>query len=340
MTTYPSAKYRTTNWPTYNAALKSRGSLMLWIDKEMSWHGEALGKRGRIMTFSDAAIQFCITIKGLFGLPLRQTTGFVESLIRLAGLTWPVPDYSTLCRRQKSIIVDIPYRPSEKGLHLLVDSTGIKMLGEGEWKRKKHGAEYRRQWRKVHLGIDADTLEIRAVEITDNSIGDAPMLPELLKQIPATETLLSVRGDGAYDTKACYDAICSRQAAAIIPIRKRAKRWKETTAGAKARNETLAATAYLGRTIWKKWSGYHQRSLVETKMRCFKLLGERVMARDFERQVTELQVRVAILNHGIALTKTSFVQQSLFSSLNNPQDDIHCHLLGYLGWCVIKQIFD
>jgi hypothetical protein len=122
------------------------------------------------------------------------------------------------------------------------------------------------------------------------------MLPELLKQIPATEPLLSVRGDGAYDTKACYEAISSRQAAAIIPTRKNAKRWKENTAGAKARNETLAATKYLGRTIWKKWSGYHQRSLVETKMRCFKLLGERVMARDFDRQVTELQVRVAILN--------------------------------------------
>jgi hypothetical protein len=102
--------------------------------------------------------------------------------------------------------------------------------------------------------------------------------------------------DGAYDTKACYEAISSRQAAAIIPTRKNAKRWKENTAGAKARNETLAATKYLGRTIWKKWSGYHQRSLVETKMRCFKLLGERVMARDFDRQVTELQVRVAILN--------------------------------------------
>jgi hypothetical protein len=126
--------------------------------------------------------------------------------------------------------------------------------------------------------------------------GDAPMLPELLKQIPLTEPLLSVRGDGAYDTKACYEAMSSRQAAAIIPVRKNAKRWKENTAGSKARNETLAATQYLGRTLWKKWSGYHQRSLVETKMRCFKLLGERVMARDFDRQVTELQVRVAILN--------------------------------------------
>jgi hypothetical protein len=115
-----------------------------------------------------------------------------------------------------------------------------------------HRAKLGRQWRKVHLGIDAETLEIRAVEITDNRVGDAPMLPELLKQIPSTEPLLSVRGDGAYDTKACYEAISSRQAAAIIPTRKNAKRWKENSAGAKARNETLAATEYLGRTIWKK----------------------------------------------------------------------------------------
>ena len=122
------------------------------------------------------------------------------------------------------------------------------------------------------------------------------MLPELLKQVLSADSLLSVRRDGAYDTNACYEAIISRQAAAINPTRKNAKRWKENTAGAKAHNETLAATRYLGRTLWKKWSGYHQRSLVETKMRCFKLLGERVMARDFDRQVTELQVRVAILN--------------------------------------------
>ncbi len=262
----------------------------------MRWLAPLTGKNGRNQTFSDAAIQFCLTVKGLFGLPLRQTIGFVESLLKLSALEWPVPDYSTLCRRQKQITVAIPYQPRPGSLHLLIDSTGIKMLGEGEWKRKKHGAEYRRQWRKVHLGIDAETLEIRAIEVTDNSIGDAPMLPELLKQIPESEQIASVSGDGAYDTKACHEAIALRQAAAIIPTRKNAKPWKENSAGTKARNDILAATRYLGRPIWKKWSGYHRRSLVETKMRCSKLLGERVMARDFERQTVELQVRVAILN--------------------------------------------
>ena len=289
-------KYRTSNWREYNAALQARGSLLIWLDQDMAWFAAPTGKRGRSPTFSDAAIQFCLSIKCLFGLPLRQSIGMVESLLKLAGLDWPAPDFSTISRRQKHLRVVIPYQRSRDGLHLLVDSTGIKMLGEGEWKRKKHGADYRRQWRKIHMGIDAQTLEIRAFEVTDNAEGDAPMLPELLSQIPADEPIISVSGDGAYDTKGCHAAIAARGAAAIIPTRKNGQPWKENTAGAKARNEILRATRHLGRTIWKKWSGYHRRSLVETKMRCFKLLGERVMARDFDRQVAELQVRAALLN--------------------------------------------
>ena len=284
------------NWKAYNAALKARGSLLIWLDPAMNWHGTTNGKRGRSPTFSDEAIQFCLSIKCLFSLLLRQAMGMTQSLLQLAGLDWPVPDYSTVSRRQKTLRVAIEVMPTTTGLHLLVDSTGIKMLGEGEWKTRKHGADYRRQWRKVHLGIDAATLEIRAMEVTDNSIGDAPMLPNLLGQIPLEEQLASVSGDGAYDTKGCHEAIALRQADAIIPIRKNAKPWKVNRTGAAARNEILRATRRLGRTIWKKWSGYHRRSVVETKMRCFKLLGERIMARDFDRQVAELQVRAAVLN--------------------------------------------
>jgi hypothetical protein len=289
-------KYRTTNWKAYNAALKARGSLLIWLDPCMNWHGQASGKRGRSPTFSDEAIQFCLSLKCLFSLPLRQAMGMTQSLLQLAGLDWPVPDYSTVSRRQKTLRVAIEVVPTTTGLHLLVDSTGIRMLGQGEWKTKKHGADYRRQWRKVHLGIDAVTLEIRAMEVTDNSIGDAPMLPNLLGQIPPEEPIVSVSGDGAYDTKRCHEAIALRQADAVIPTRKNAKPWKINRLGAEVRNEILRATRRLGRTIWKKWSGYHRRSLVETKMRCFKLLGERIMARDFDRQVAELQVRAAVLN--------------------------------------------
>ena len=118
----------------------------------------------------------------------------------------------------------------------------------------------------------------------------------MLNQIPPDETIKSVKGDGAYDTKDCHKAIAERGAEAIIPVRKNAAPWKENKPGAKARNEILRATERFGRTLWKQWSGYHRRSLVETKMRCFKLLGERAMARDFDRQVAELQIRAALLN--------------------------------------------
>lgn len=301
------ARYKTTNWAAYNAALKARGSLTIWLDKDMLWYAPASGRRGRQHIYSDAAIQFCLSIKCLFGLPLRQSLGLVESLLRMAGLEWRVPDFSTVSRRQKSLRVQLPYRASTTGLDLLVDSTGIKFLGEGEWKRKKHGAEYRRQWRKVHLGIDANTLEIRAIEVTDSSVGDAPMLPELLGQIPLDEALASVSGDGAYDTKACHAVIVHRGAQAVIPPRKNAQPWKEKLVGALARNEALKACHRLGRNIWKKWSGYHRRSLVETKMHCFKRLGERVMARTFERQVVELHVRVALLNRFTQLGRPNTV---------------------------------
>jgi len=179
----PRAKYRTTNWSEYNAALKRRGSLMVWLDADLQWKAPASGRSGRPAVFSDAAIQFCLTLKCMFGLGLRQATGLAESLIKLAHLDWAVPDYSTLSRRQKTLSVAIATRRSSAGLHLLIDSTGVKMLGEGEWTTKKHGADYRRQWRKVHLGIDAQTLEIRAIEITDNAIGDAPMTPS--RRLPA-----------------------------------------------------------------------------------------------------------------------------------------------------------
>jgi hypothetical protein len=290
------AKYRTTNWKSYNAALKARGSLAMWLDPSMQWLGKPSGRRGRSPTFSDAAIQFCLSIKCLFGQPLRQALGMVQSLLKLAGLDWPVPDFSTVCRRQKTLQVELSYRPSTTPLHLLVDSTGVKFLGEGEWKRKKHGAEYRREWRKIHLGIDAQTQEIRAIEVTSNAIGDVPMLPELLAQVPVEEPIASVSADGAYDTRTCLDAIASRGAQAVIPPRKNATYWKKSSPGSVHRNEAIRACKRLGRSIWKKWSGYHRRSLVETKMHCFKRLGERVTARTFDRQVVELHVRVALLN--------------------------------------------
>jgi hypothetical protein len=267
----------------------------------MTWDAAPSGKRGRQQTYSDTAIQTCLTMKVLFGMALRQTTGFVESLLGLVGLDWTVPDFSTLSRRQKTLAVNIPYRGSKGPLHLLIDSTGIKVEGDGEWNARKHGGPKRRVWHKIHLGIDEETLEIRAVEITGSHIGDAPVLPELLSQIPADQEIGSVTADGAYDTRKCHDAIADRGAHAVIPPRKNAKPWKTVTAGAVARNEALRASKYLGRALWRQWSEYHRRSRVETKMQCVKLLGQQLMARDFDRQVAELQVRIAVLNGYTAL---------------------------------------
>jgi hypothetical protein len=216
-------KYRTTNWKQYNEALKRRGSLLIWLDPHMCWHGKPNGKRGRSQKYSEAAIQFCLTIKSLFNLALRQAMGMAQSLLKLAGLDWQVPDFSIVSRRQKHLAVTISAHATTTGLHLLVDITGIKILGEGEWKTKKYGGDYRRQWRKVHLGIDATTLEIRAIEVTDNATGDVPMMAGLLEQIDLDESIASVSGDGAYDTKGCHEAIARSGAHAIIPTRKNAK---------------------------------------------------------------------------------------------------------------------
>jgi hypothetical protein len=167
------ARYRTTNWSSYTASLRKRGSLLIWLDKELTWFAPPDGSPGRPSVFSDAAIQFCLTIKVLFKLPLRQTT----------------------------LAVQIPYRRVDGPLNLLVDSTGIKFLGDGEWQARKHGVQGRRQWRKVHLAMDTATSDIRAVEFTPSSDGDSPVLPELLDQIPDDEEIGTVTADGAYDTR-------------------------------------------------------------------------------------------------------------------------------------------
>jgi hypothetical protein len=217
-------------------------------------------------------------LKALFGLPLRQATELVTSLLKLAKLDWLVPDFSTLCRRQKDLTVTIPYRSSPGALHLLIDSTGSKAMGEGEWSCRKHGVSRPRQWAKVHLGIDAETLEIRAIEgeqanatgprgpANGSRVGDGPMLPKLLEQIPLEEPIGTITADGAYDTRACHSDVASREATAVIPTRRNGRPWKETTPGAQARNEILRTGRRFGRAIWRNWCGTHRRSLL--RLRC------------------------------------------------------------------------
>ncbi|PTN01809.1 DDE family transposase [Rhodovulum imhoffii] len=165
---------------------------------------------------------------------------------------------------------------------------------------RKHGGPKRRVWRKIHIGFDEKTLEVRAVDDTTSNVGDAPMLPELLDQIPSDQDIGSVTADGAYDTRKCHDAIAARGAHAVIPPRKNAKPWKPTSPGAIARNDAVNASRYLGRSIWKRWGGYRRRSRVESKMHYMKRLGQSSMARDFDRQVANIQIRVAVLNRDTA----------------------------------------
>jgi hypothetical protein len=194
----------------------------------------------------------------LFGIALRRTTGFVESLLRLIGPDWAVRDFSTLSRRQITLKVNIPYRGSDGPLLLLVDSTGIKVEREGEWSPRKHGGTKRCVWRKIRIGIGEKSVEIPAAEFTTSEIGDAPMLPELLDQIPPEQEIASGTADGAFDTRRCHDAIAARGAAAIIPPRKNGKPWKPDTAGTVARNEILETSKRVARAIWRRWSGYHR----------------------------------------------------------------------------------
>ena len=301
MTRPEPTRYRTTNWKSYNDGLKQRGSLLIWLDKDMVWRAPRAGRPGRPPVFSDAAIQFCLMVKVLFGLPLRQTTGMVASILQMARLDWSVPDFSTLSRRQKTISVDISSRRAAGPLNLLVDSTGIKFLGDGEWLARKHGTHRRRQYRKVHLAMDTATGDIRAVEFTSSREGDSPVLPDLLDQIPPDEQIGTVTGDGAFDTRRCHAAILERGGTAIIPIRKNGRRWKEDCPAARARNDTLRTTQRFGRAIWKRWSGYHVRSRIEARMRCLKSFGERIASRDPDPQTAEIHVRIALRNRLNAL---------------------------------------
>jgi hypothetical protein len=301
-------RYHTTNWSEYNAALRRRGSLLVWLDREMEWSAPKRGRPGRPQTFSDAAIQFCLSIKVLFGLALRQAIGMVASLLELAGVDWPVPDYSTLCRRQKTVTIQIPYRRSGGPLHLLVDSTGVKMRGDGEWQVRKHGSSRRRQWRKVHLAMDTATGDIRAVEFTSSREGDSPVLPSLLAQIPPDQPISTVTGDGAYDTRKCHAAIAGRGATAIIPIRRNGRPWKEDCPAARARNETLRATRYFGRAFWKRLTGYHARSRIEAQMLRLKSFGERIASRDPDRQAAEIHTRIALMNRFSALGRAEIAR--------------------------------
>ena len=292
--------YRLRNWKEYNASLVERGSLTLWVSQDLlsAWQEhERTGRRGAPRTYTDTMILCMATVEEVYHLPLRATEGLMLSIIRLLGVELSVPDYTTLCRRRRSLEVVLPRLKKSEPLHMVVDSTGIKVYGEGEWKVRQHGYTRRRTWRKLHIGVDEATLEFVAVVVSTNSFKDSQLLPDLLEQVEGP--LSQVSADGAYDSRNCYDAIREREARACIPPQKRAKIWQHgnTKAERHIRDENLREIRKKGRRQWKRESGYHRRSLAETQVfRVKTIFGERVSARSFEGQAAQLLVRCAALN--------------------------------------------
>jgi len=291
--------YRIRNWAEYNAALIQRGSFTLWLDEAMieRWYNaEKSGRRGASNIYSDLAIQCALTLKAVYRLPLRATQGFLASLLHLMQVPLTPPHYSTCCRRQATLDVRIPRTPSTEARHLVVDSTGLKVFGEGEWKVRQHGYSKRRTWRKLHVAVDEATQEIVATLATTNNVGDGEVLPNLLDQVP--EPIAQVSADGSYDTRACHEVIAQRQATAAIPPREHAQPWEPNPDGTvPPRTAILERIGQIGLAQWKKESGYHRRSLAETSMfRLKTLFGAQLQSRSFDAQVAEAYVRCAALN--------------------------------------------
>jgi hypothetical protein len=292
--------YRVRNWSEYNRSLVERGSLVVWVARDVmaAWSAvRATKQRGKPQTYSDLAIECMATLRAVYHLPMRATQGLLRSIFQLMQVTLTVPGYSTLSRRQAGLTFKAPPRQAGDGVHVVIDSTGVKVFGEGEWKVRQHGISKRRTWKKLHLAVDEATGEILAVSVTDNSIADTRELPGLLDQI--AEPIRQVSGDKAYDTRASYDAIRQRQARASIPPRRNAKIWQHanTPAGRLIRDDNLRAIRKHGRKAWKAVSGYHRRSLAETALSRFKrILGPTISARTFPGQVPEILLRCNVLN--------------------------------------------
>lgn len=272
----------------------------MWITEDVvqSWHAaEGERKRGHPRTYTDTAILTMATLQEIYHLGLRQTQGLMESIGQLLHLEVAIPDYSTLSRRRARLEIALPRTRSNEALHVVVDSTGVKVFGEGEWKVRQHGYTYRRTWRKVHVGVDEASGEIVAAVVTTNSYHDSQLLPDLLEQV--NEAVAQVSGDGAYDRRTCYETIGERQAQATIPPQHNAKIWQHgnTNAEPLARDQNLRRIRQIGRAAWKRESGYHRRSLAETTMfRLKTIFGDHVSARSFAGQATQVLVRCATLN--------------------------------------------
>jgi len=306
----PRQRHRITNWAEYDAALRQRGSLTVWFTDEAiaAWRAEPRTTRGGQPHYSALAIATALTLKAVFRLALRQTEGLIGSILRLLGLELAVPDHTTLSRRAETLEVPRP-RPTGEPLHLLVDSTGLRLSGPGEWLLEKHGTKKRRAWRKLHLGVDAGTGRIEAVELTGSEADDGSQVGPLLDQV--TDPVASFTGDGAYDREDVYDAVAERhpEAAVVVPPRRDAVPSAAAGTEPTQRDRHLRSIAERGRLGWQKASGYNRRALAEAAMSRYKrVIGDALRSRTDGRQAAEVAIAVHALNRMLELGRPESVR--------------------------------
>jgi hypothetical protein len=311
----PRQQHKVTNWPAYEAGLRQRGSLTVWFtdDAIAAWAATTRTTRGGQAWYSPLAILTALTLRAVFRLAYRQAEGLIGSIISLLGLTLRVPDHTTLSRRSATLAVPRPQPTAVDGdarpVHLLVDSTGLKLCGAGEWLVEKHGTKTRRAWRKLHLGIDAETGQIVASALTSKEIDDGVAVGPLLDQLSGS--LSSLTADGAYDQDGVYTAVADRhpEAAVIVPPRRTAVLSDMAEISPTQRDRHLERIAEKGRTAWQKTSGYSRRAKVEAAIGRWKqVLGDGLRSRIDVRRATEVEVAVHVLNRLSALGRPNYVR--------------------------------
>jgi hypothetical protein len=314
----PRQKRKVTNWPAYDASLRQRGSLTVWFTDEAiaAWRAEPRTTRGGQPWYSELAILTALTLRAVYRLALRQTEGLIGSLMRLLGLDLPVPDHTTLSRRAATL--EVPRPRSSSGLdagreaepvHLLVDSTGLKLCGAGEWLIEKHGTKARRSWRTLHLGVDADTGQIVATALTTHAVDDGSQAGPLLDQVAGP--VASFTGDGAYDQDGVYASVAERHpdATIIVPPRATAVPSQTAESDPTQRDRHLQHIAEHGRMAWQTASGYTKRARAEAAIGRWKqVIGDRLRAHTDERRATEVDVAVYVLNRMLDLGRPSYVR--------------------------------
>jgi hypothetical protein len=288
-------KYKITNWKKYNDSLVDRGSIDLYFDDEMleKWYWISQGQVGKPKKYSDVAIQLTLQFGKIFNQRLRQTEGFMRSVFKISKIDLDVPDYSTLSRRLSQLDIKLPKLP-KKNIVIIVDSTGLKIYGEGEWKVRKHGYSKRRTWRKAHLAITPDG-EVRSAKLTTNDVSDGEIIEDLLKQ--EESSIESFVADGAYDTRNVYDKCKEKNVSKVlIPPRSNARNW-DNCDKFHPRNKNLKEVKKSSSKKWKESSGYHIRSLSETAMfRLKTIFGSSLKSRKFVNQENEFMISILTLN--------------------------------------------